>query len=201
LSCPHEGFLVLLPTVQQNALIVFRHLPRSDREEACAEATASAFQSYVRLKAQGKNPAAFRSMLATFAARAVASGRHVGGRSTTRDVLAAPAQRRHGFRVRSLAWPGEHWSDILCDNSQTPVPDQVAFRIDFPQWLSTLSARDRRMAEELSLGHAAHEIAQRFHLSRGRVTQLRRRWQREWLAFCDEDPHKAGCAHSSKASA
>jgi len=38
------------------------------------------------------------------------------------------------------------------EDYQTPVPDQVCFRIDFPEWLSRLPNRDRRVAEALANG-------------------------------------------------
>ena len=43
----------------------------------------------------------------------------------------------------------------LQDNTRTPVPDQAAFRLDFPPFLASLSERDRRLAAYLALGHSA----------------------------------------------
>jgi hypothetical protein len=59
-------------------------------------------------------------------------------------------------------------------------PDAAAFRLDFPQFLGDLSARDRQLAMFLSLGHSAKKAAERFSLSQGRITQLRQQWCREW---------------------
>ena len=52
----HDDFLPLRAKVEHHARIVFRHFPPSDREEAASEAVAAAFQSFLRLKARGKNP-------------------------------------------------------------------------------------------------------------------------------------------------
>jgi hypothetical protein len=73
------------------------------------------------------------------------------------------------------------FEERLHDNRQTPVPDQVAFRVDFAAFLKTLSLRDRELARFLSFGHSAKKAASKFKLSPGRVTQLRRQWQKEWL--------------------
>src|SRR5262249_28823513 len=158
----------------------------------------AAFEAHVTLKARGRNPAEFPSMLASFAALHVKNGRHVGGRRSSRDVLSRKAQQRHGFRVEPLPIStrtafdnlyaevhGQQKQDALeeClrDNTQTPVPDQVAFRLDFPAFLQTLTDRDRQMARALAAGHAAKHVADQFGLTPGRVTQLRQQWQREWL--------------------
>jgi FixJ family two-component response regulator len=58
-----------------------------------------------------------------------------------------------------------------------------------PAFLQTLTERDRQMALALAEGHAARRVADQFGPSPGRVTQLRRQWQREWLLFRGETEH------------
>ena len=74
------------------------------------------------------------------------------------------------------------------------MPEQVAFRVDFPNWLASLSERDRRVVEQLILGERTRDVARRFGISPGRVSQLRREFHLAWLAFCDELPPKEGQA-------
>jgi hypothetical protein len=69
------------------------------------------------------------------------------------------------------------------DNTATPVPAQVAFRLDWPAFLRTLGRRDRALADYLALGHGATSAARRFGLSIGRVSQLRGAWCRAWRRF------------------
>ena len=100
---PHADFLQLRPIIDRHARVVFRTSTEVDREEASAEAVAAAFESYLRLKKRGKDPVqSFPSLMATFAARHVKDGRHVGGRRTSSDALSFTAQQKHGFRVASL---------------------------------------------------------------------------------------------------
>jgi hypothetical protein len=137
--------------------------------------------------------------MARLAVRHVRSGRRLCGQERTNDALSFRAQRRHGFRVEELPMttrrtgeateggPVEQreydlFEDRLRDNTQTPVPDQAAFRIDWPSFFRTLSGRDRRLARYLSQGHSALSAASKFGLSPGRVTQLRQQWYREWQA-------------------
>ena len=102
-------------------------------------------------------------------------------------VAPSPAAQRFRFeslpdrRVRlSRAWPSRmrspsgHSGGTPPDNTLTRL-EQAAFRADWPRFIQTLSARDRNIAELLSLGHSAKYAAARFNLSQGRVTQIRAR--------------------------
>jgi hypothetical protein len=200
----HEDFLPLVPVIVRHAAVVFRHLSAADREEAAAEAVAAAFESFIRLKARGRNPARdFPSQMAHFGVLHVNDGRLTGGRASSKDVLSRRAQRRHGFHVESLPTATctsferiytsplgqeelDAFEERLEDNRLTPIPDQVAFRLDFPAFLRTLTLRDRRLALFLSRGHSGKEAARRFRLSPGRVTQMRKQWRHEWLVFQGE---------------
>jgi hypothetical protein len=198
-------FLELLPRVERHAAVVFRTLPAAEREEAVAEAVAAAFVAFRRLRLRGLDPARdFPSQIARYAVLHVKDGRQVGGRRHSQDVLSPYAQRKHRFRVESLPLAtrrphedlygelrGQRQLDLfeerLRDNRRTPPPEQAAFRLDFPEFMGSLSRRDRRLARYLSLGHSGKAAARRFGLSPGRVTQLRQRWCREWRARNGEE--------------
>ena len=83
---------------------------------------------------------------------------------------------------------GNSFQDALIENTQTPVPDQVSFRCDFPRWLSRLDERKQQMAEELMVGEPTQEVARRHGVSPARISQLRREYQQDWRTFCDELP-------------
>ena len=96
-------FLAVLPRIETHARIYFRHLRcPNQREEAVAECLALAWWWFIRLVRRGKNPEAFISVLADFAARAVSSGRRLCGQEKVNEVLSPVAQRRHGFTVQRL---------------------------------------------------------------------------------------------------
>lgn len=211
-SSPHDDFLTLMPVVERHARIVFRHLDKEARDETVSEAIAAAFEAHIHLKARDRNPSQFPTMLATFAVLHVKDDRHVGGRSSSRDALSRKAQQRRGFTVEYLPATtrtsfeeryadvgGQRRQDILeeClqDDTRTPVPDQVAFKLDFPAFLHTLTERDRCMAVALAEGHAATQVAARFGLTVGRITQKRQEWRREWHNFQGETEHVAPTRH------
>src|SRR5262249_4095765 len=98
-----------------------------------AELRGLAWMWYVRLVRRGKDVLQFVSALATYAARAVNSGRRVCGHERKKDVLSPVAQRLHDFAVTRLmdfsTLSGNALEEALQDNTVSPVPDQGAFRL------------------------------------------------------------------------
>jgi len=105
------------------------------------------------------------------------------------DVTSRHCQRRKGIRVQRLdrfdTKRGE-WREAVVADHRTPVPDQAAFRCDFPEWLKTLTRRQRRIAETLASGEGTTKTAKRFKVSLGRISQLRRELHDAWCQFHGE---------------
>jgi hypothetical protein len=59
----------------------------------------------------------------------------------------------------------------------TPIPEQVAFRIDIPAFLNTLNDRQRAMAYDLASGMGTGEVARKYNVSPGAVSQFRTRFK------------------------
>ncbi len=186
----HDDFLPLLPVISRYAGRAFHRWSPDHREEAVAEVTAAALISFITLKQRGKNPFAFPTRLVRWAITHVLAGRRVGSRDNSRDVMSHAAQARHDFGVDSFTRIS-YWHYSLIDHSRAPVPDQVCFRLDFAAWLKTHSLRDQRIALLLAEGYTTNEVAQRFQVSAGRVSQLRRELCDSWELFqMDEQPVK-----------
>ena len=185
------AFFTSLPRIARHAQIYFRHLRCAHtRDDAVAESIALAWKWFVRLVQQGKHPEEFVSAIAAYAARAVKVGRRLCGQENAKDVLSRLTQTRRGFAVLPIpdfsTLAGNVFDEALHDNTATPVPDQVSFRLDFPVWLSTRSARDRELIGELLIGSLSLEAARRFKISPARVAQLRREYYVDWRSFCGE---------------
>jgi hypothetical protein len=137
--------------------------------------------------------------------KAVKSGRRLCGQEKAKDVMSPVAQRRHGFNIEPLRSSTATSIEILYgtvngqqdqdgfeerfrDNTVTSVPDQAAFRIDFPAWLGTLTTRERRIIEAMSRDERTKDLSRRFAVSAGRISQLRREFEQGWKHFCDELP-------------
>ena len=196
----HVVFLALLPRIELHGRIYFRHLRPHHKADAIQEMRALAWQWFLRLHERGRNPADFMTAFTTLLARAVNSGRRLTGLAKAKDVMNPATQRRHGFRVEPLpassavgydhlyASPqGQELHDAyeerLRDNTQTPVPDQVAFRIDWPAWLATLTGRERRMIAAMAQNDRTRDISRKFEVSPGRISQMRREFHDDWRRF------------------
>jgi hypothetical protein len=199
----HTRFLVLLPKIETHGRIYFRHLRPHRKEEALQEMRALAWLWFRRLAQRGKDAADYLSTFNDFLVRAVSSGRRIMGYEKAKDVLCVRTQKRRGFKVESLPkdfrashksiystvhGQQEHdaFEERLSDNSITPIPDQAAFRIDWPAWMQTQTERDRRIIDDLMAGERTFEVSQKYGLSPGRISQLRRRLHDDWEVFCGE---------------
>jgi hypothetical protein len=176
----------MLPTIRSYAKNAFGHMDAESREDAVEEVIANAAVAFVRLVQLGKAKQAFPTVLTRYAISQFWDGRRVGNHLRIGEVLSAYAQRKKGFIVERLDRfdrEAEEWAEAIVEDHRTPVPDQVAFRIDFPQWLTLLSNRNRRIAAALALGNSTSQVAKRFKLSAGRVSQLRGELYHSWQDF------------------
>jgi hypothetical protein len=201
----HAAFLSILPRIESHARVYFRGVRCPARQaDAVQETLAIAWKWFVRLVEQGKDPLTFPMALASYAARAVRCGRRLCGQEKGKDAMSAIAQQRHGFAVEPLPYTmasthedryshvrGQRRRDLLeerlRDNTQTPVPEQVAFRIDFPAWRKTHARRTRRIRDGMMAGERTSDLSQRFGLSPARISQLRREPHNDWTRFLGDD--------------
>jgi hypothetical protein len=75
------------------------------------------------------------------------------------------------------------FEERLRDNTTTPVIDQVQFRIDWPEWLKTLTGRERRIIRAMALNERTLDLSREFELSPARISQLRREFRDDWQRF------------------
>jgi hypothetical protein len=198
----HAAFLSIVPRIELHGQYAFRGVRCPQQRADCvAEVVALCWLWFVRLVGRGQDPLTFVSRLADFAARQVKCGRGLCGQEKGQDVLSGLAQRRHGFIVGSLphataaydrlgTFGGQRKQDaleeVLHENGRTPVPEQVCFRLDFPAWRRTHARRTRRLMEDMMLGQRTRELARKYGLSPGRISQLRRQLHNDWRRFCGE---------------
>ena len=184
-----QQFVSMLPAIEQQAAHRLRNYPQSEREELIAEVVALAFCMFVTLAKRGRIDLAFPTPLAAYGCRQALTGRRAGASLNVNDVTSRHCQQRKRIRVEGLdRFDTQHgeWREAVVEDHHTPVPDQVAFRCDFPEWLKTLSRRDRRIAETLASGEGTTKTAKRFKVSPGRISQLRKQLLDAWQAFHGE---------------
>lgn len=197
LSAPSVDFLTLVPTIERHVGYAFRRVPTHLRQDLLQEALVMAFVDYRRLVDQKRHDRSFATPLARFAVFHIRDGRRVGSRRNRLDVSCPFVARRRGFRVERIDRfdpRARRWTSMTIPSSASPIPDQVAFRLDFRQWLSTQSRRNQQLIQSLACGDTTSEAARRFHISAARVSQLRLQFSQSWLAFHEDQRDVAASA-------
>ena len=184
-----KRFVSMLPAIQQQAAHRLRNYPQHEQEELIAEVVALAFCMFATLAKRGRIDLAYPSPLAAYGCRQALAGRRAGASLNVNDVTSRHCQQRKRIRVERLdrfdTKRGE-WREAVVADHRTPIPDQAAFRCDFPEWLKTLTRRQRRIAEVLASGEGTTKTAKRFRLSLGRISQMRRELHDGWCQFHGE---------------
>jgi hypothetical protein len=199
----HARFLLILPRVELHGRIYFRHLRHHKKADAIQEMRGLAWKWYLRLVERGKDPCDFLAAFVTLLARAVNSGRRLAGMAKSKDALNPHTQRRHGFTVEPLPTSTlisherlysevngqrqlDAYEERLRDNTITPVVDQVVFRIDWPAFLRTLTARERRMIKAMAQNERTNHLSKQFEVCPARISQMRREFHDGWQRFCGD---------------
>jgi len=181
------AFLGQLPRIRAHARFAFRHVACPDaRADRVAETVALAWKTFAALSGRGRDPGRFVTTLSLRASQAVKAGRRLVRSESARDALSPVARARHGFAVGRLPHPRSddpHLAEALADDARTPVPDQAAFRLDFPRWRAGFRPRTRAVLDALAAGERTGAVARRFGISLGRVSQLRRQFADSWRKF------------------
>ena len=187
-SAWQAGFLELLPSIRGQLRFHFRNLRAEERDEAMAEAVANAAAAYCKLHRMGKVELAYPTPLARFAAAQYRAGRRLGARCNVNDVMSPAARRRHGIDVQRLDRfdREEGWKEALVEDSRCTPAQLAASRIDFGVWFKRLSRPKRRIAKMLATGESTSEVARKFGLSRGRISQIRGELSDDWRQFQGE---------------
>ena len=194
----HARFLAMLPAIVTHARITFQHYDPESRAEAIQCVVASSFVAYARLVELDKEEIAYPSVLARLGCAQYRAHRRVGAKLNIGDVLGSYCQaKKHVIVERLDRFDNEEgaWQEaVVQDTRSAPVPDIVAFRCDFSAWLRSLPRRDRRITATLALGNRTSDVAKRFNVTEGRISQLRRELAASWGAFVGEMPVSCGVA-------
>lgn len=185
----HANFEAMLPVIEHQARIAFRHLKPEAKAECVQETICNACQAYARLVELNKTDIAYPSVLARFGIRQTIEGRKVGGKLSIRDPLSTYCQRKKNLMVERLDRydPEEQsWDEILIEDRHAGPADTAVIRIDFSTWLRRLPRRLRKIATFLSKGETTTAAANRFRLSQARISQLRRELLVAWQQFQGE---------------
>ncbi len=190
----HTAFEAMLPIIESHAKIAFRHLDVEAREEAVQETVCNACRAYARLVELNKTDVAYPRVLARFGVRQVKAGRKIGGHLNIRDVTSTHCQQRKHVVVEPLDKydaGDDSWQEVVVEDRRAGPAEVAATRIDFSTWLQLLPRRLRKIATFLANGETTSAAAKRFHVSLGRISQIRKELYRAWYRFQGDQPAMA----------
>jgi len=190
----HKAFLGMLPAILKHAKCAFAYLKPEARAEAVQEVVANACQAYARLVELGKTAVAHPIALARYGVRQSRDHRKVGGHLNIKDVLSKYCQTRKGVvveRLNRFDKTEEAWYEVVVEDKHAGPADTARVRLDFSDWLDSLKRRDRRIAEALAVGNRTADVARKFKISAGRISQLRREFAESWRKFVGDEPEDA----------
>ena len=166
----HAAFLAELPRFDAHARYATRHIACPDtRADLVAEirrarpgGSSSGCTAGARTRGSSSPPSPCGC------SQAVRAGRRLVRSDSARDALSPVARARHGFAVERLPHPRcdvPHLAEALADNTRTPVPEQAAFRLDYPRWRAGFRPRTRAVLDALAVGERTGDVARRFGIS------------------------------------
>jgi len=159
-------FLAVYPVILGYCRKAFRGC--SDREELTAEAIAVAYVGWLSLQKRGKTVSPLS--IAFYAVRRAKSKRRTFSRDCKRDAM----------RLRRRSVHADFFLDLAGDSD--PVEEAV-LRVDFPVYLDTLPRMKRRACRMFLDGERTANVAETLHVTRGRVSQMRRELVEGWNLF------------------
>jgi hypothetical protein len=179
-----SNFVAMLPEIEQKLRLAFCRLDPEAREDAIEEAVVHSVLAYIRLHEQGRAYVASPSSLAWYSSRHVKRGRPAGSRMNGKEPLSSYGQISNGIEVERQP---SNWIDALVEDKRAPVADQVAAKIDVGTWFGTLTKRMKEIAKDLAFGCSTSEVAKKYGVTAGRISQLRRMLEESWAKFQQED--------------
>jgi hypothetical protein len=171
------AFAALIPELTRMAKAKFRDLDAESKDEHVQNTLALCWYRYTSLirDGRGDEPGIIRSVL-WYSIKQIRAGRNLptGESSKPKDVFAYARRGRLTFERVDL-W--EYVSD------ETPIPDAVAFRMDFPSFIGTLNDRQRDIALDLMHGMGTGECAAKHCVTSGAISQTRERIANQYAEF------------------
>lgn len=178
-SKAHDMFVDALPWMQRIANYRFRHLDGDSREEAVQNTLTLAWKGLRRLDEQDRTDAGLLKSVLWYSIRQTKAGRAIQGTNHKKAKDAIEHGKRGKVRFESVL-PDDFIS------KSTPILDAVSFRVDVPRFMATLTERQQAMAEDLMVGKGTAEVAERFGVTAGAVSQFRARFKRLFDEFFAE---------------
>jgi hypothetical protein len=176
-------FTKMLPEIERRLSAAFWKLDPASKEEAIAEGVAHSLFAYMRLYEKGSASVATPSNLTWFSSRHVKRGRPAAGRMSCKEPMSRYGQLSNDIKIERQSGK---WIDAIVLDKRAAIPDVVAAKMDVGAWFATLTQGMRQIANDLAFGCSTSEVAKKYGVTAGRVSQLRQTLKASWAAFQQE---------------
>ena len=163
---------------------------RIDREDVIQELTGIALELYTSLVRRGKT--VFYTPIMKYAIKRYREGRRFIGYNST-DILSEQTQMMGRSAICRLSeFDGDPGSwDFGHYNRNHDPAEAVHWKIDYETWLSQQTPRDQAIAHDLSYGYTTGEVARKYGVSDGLISQYRKRYAESWENFIADKDKRA----------
>ena len=165
----------------------FRHYARRysrnkriDRQDVIQDLIGLALQIYNSAVRRGKE--VYYTPLMQYAIKRYKSGRRCRGYNST-DILSEHAQMLGRSEVHSFHDGEREDRHHFMEDRRVSVADAVQFKIDYEDWYEQQSERDKRIITDLSRGERTGDVAKKYGVSDGLISQYRKRYRNSWDNF------------------
>ena len=164
-----ESVVRYLPWMRKTIRLAFPTLDAEKREEVVSNTVALAWKAWHRLNERGRaeEPGILKAIV-WFSIKQTKAGRTCFSAKKPRDPLALRVYGKVKFEPGCL-------EDYI--GKETPILEQVSFRLDVPAFLGTLTDRQRNLALDLAQGMTTTEAAAKYNRSPGAISQFRNRFK------------------------
>ena len=181
-------FLELMPAITTMTRAAFKNCNPDKQDDALQSVLVASYLSVRRLAQSGRLNEAFSTPIGWFAIKAYRVGRIGGMPMNSTDTLAESTRARKRVQIESynnFSRIKKGWGEIFMTDGRVNVAKEVCFKLDYEGWLETLSVRQRQMLEGMIAGDTTSELAEKFNLSAGRISQIRRELVESWKNYHD----------------
>ena len=186
-----EHFMQMVPVITAMARKAFSDRDPEAREELTSEALTHSLVMFALLIEQGREALAYAAALALFGIKRVRIGRPAATPMNVKDVSSSYCQIRKGITLHRLDRYDQDeggWMEVLVEDKSCTPAELAATRIDFSDWLKTLSRREKKIATTLATGETTGNTARKFRVSPSRISHLRRQLKDSWETFVGDTP-------------
>jgi hypothetical protein len=157
-----------------------------DYDDVIQDLAGFALEMYTSLIRRGKE--VYYSPLVQYAIKRYKDGRRFTGSNKT-DLLSHQTQILGRSNTCQLSMfdsqddGGLDERDFMEDRRQHDVAEEVQWKVYYETWFSNLTPRDQAIAGDLSYGLTTSEVARKFGVSDGLISQYRKRYSENWDNF------------------